>query len=148
VPARLHRARLSPREALLFEAGIKLGGLFHQYLGTPVAPRTAPSLARAIEDAVRLQPYVRAVKVDIRPEAGGRLGKGRFAYRYLTAEMLRVRVSLADGPVRVEAVLAHRPELRYPLMSVERVSPAPATSARRSARRAGRSGRRTSPSGG
>jgi len=43
-----HPARLSRREALLFEAGIKLGGVFHQYLGMPVSPRTAPSISRAI----------------------------------------------------------------------------------------------------
>ncbi len=126
-----HRARLSPREALLFEAGIKLGGIFHQYLGTPVSPRTAGPLARAIEEAVGLQPFVVGVRVDIRPARGGPVGRGRFGYRYLVAEMLEVTVRLADGPVEVEARLEHRPELRYPLMSVTRAG----------ARRAGTPGR-------
>ncbi|MCL5983302.1 MAG: dihydroneopterin aldolase family protein, partial [Candidatus Thermoplasmatota archaeon] len=62
---------LSVRERLMFEAGIKLGGIFHQYLGTPITARTAPGLARAIESAVRLQPYVVGTRVRIRPEAGG-----------------------------------------------------------------------------
>jgi hypothetical protein len=31
-----HAAKLTAREALLFEAGIKLGGVFHQYIGMPV----------------------------------------------------------------------------------------------------------------
>ena len=146
----IHRARLTRREALLFEAGIKLGGLFHQYLGTPVAAATAPSLARVIAQAVRLQPYVTDVRVRIRVRAGGPLGRGRFAYGYLTAEMLEVVVRLKDGPVRVDARLAFRPDLRYPLMNVLRATPeAPrrprATSARRSGRTAGRSARRTSP---
>ncbi len=114
----IHRARLTPREALLFEAGIKLGGVFHQYLGTPVSPRTAGPLARAIELALGLQPFVREARVAIRPERGGPVGEGKFAYRYLTAEMLEVRVRLVDGPLEVEAKLAHRPDLRYPLMSV------------------------------
>jgi len=116
-----HTARLSRREAVLFEAGIKLGGVFHQYLGIPVTHRTAPALARAIEDAVGLQPFVRSVHVRIDPGAGGRTGRGRFAYHYLTAEMLDVRVELEDGPLRVVARLRHRPELRYPLISVERL---------------------------
>lgn len=113
--------RLSRRETLLFEAGIKLGGAFHQYLGIPVSERTADSLARAIEAAVGLQPFVRRVTVDIHPKRGGPLGRGRFAYRYLTPEMLDVRVQLVDGPTEVEAQLRHRPDLRYPLMKVVRM---------------------------
>ena len=120
-PRRIHRAPLTPREALLFEAGVKLGGVFHQYLGTPVAPRTAAALARTIEGAVGLQPFVRDVRVRIRPERGGPVGRGRFGYRYLTAEMLEVRVRLVDGPVEVVARLVHRADLNYPLMSVDRV---------------------------
>ncbi|HXQ78758.1 MAG TPA: dihydroneopterin aldolase family protein [Thermoplasmata archaeon] len=113
--------RLSRRETLLFEAGIKLGGVFHQYLGIPVSNRTAGSLSRAIEAAVGLQPFVRRVTVHIQPDRGGPLGRGRFAYRYLTPEMLDVRVRLVDGPTGVEARLQHRPDLRYPLMKVVRM---------------------------
>ena len=151
-------ARLTARETLLFEAGIKLGGIFHQYLGIPVTGATAGPLARAIEAAVRLQPYVRSVRVAIRPSRGPPLGRGRFRYRYLTPEMLRVTVGLAARGVRVEARLAHRADLRYPLMHVVAVrdarararagaGPAP-RSARRGGRRRGRSRRRTSPSAG
>jgi len=112
--------RLTTRETLLFEAGIKLGGVFHQYLGIPVGPRTAPALARTIEAAVRLQPYVRDVRVRVTPGRGPPLGRGRFAYRYLTPEMLDVTVRLEHRGVRVEARLRHRPDLRYPLMDVVR----------------------------
>jgi len=112
---------LSSRERLLFEAGIKLGGVFHQYLGIPVSSRTSASLARAIEAAVGLQPFVRRVRVQIRPERGGPIGRGRFGYRYLIPEMLDVSVELVDGTTAVEANLRHRPDLRYPLMKVVRV---------------------------
>jgi dihydroneopterin aldolase len=124
--APIHRADLSRREALLFEAGVKLGGVFHQYLGIPVTPRTAPGVARTIERAVALQPYVVRVRVRIDPARGGPVGSGKFAYRYLTAEMLDVRVRLRDGPEEVEARLAHRADLRYPLMSVTRARRSPA----------------------
>jgi len=128
------RAALSRRETLLFEAGIKLGGVFHQYLGIPVSARTAESLARAIEAAVGLQPYVERVSVRIRPERGGPLGRGRYAYRYLVPEMLDVSVVLAHGSMQVEANLHHREDLRYPLMRVVRVA---ATGARRDPPRRG-----------
>jgi hypothetical protein len=124
MPASIHRAALTAREALLFEAGIKLGGLFHQYLGVPVTARTAPGLARTIERAVGLQPFVVEVRVRIDPRRGGPLGQGRFAYHYLTAEMLEVRLRLADQGIEVEGRLAHRVDLRYPLMSIAAIRPA------------------------
>ena len=153
----IHGGGVSRREALLFEAGIKLGGVFHQYLGIPLTGRTAPGLARTIERAVRLQPYVREVRVRIDPSRGGPRGRGRFAYRYLTAEMLDVRVGLVDGPVMVQARLAHRPDLRYPLMRVVKVSGGtrrprrgrrPVRRAKRPARAVGRRARVPSPRGG
>ncbi len=146
---RIHPASLTPHEALLFEAGIKLGGVFHQYLGIPVTPSTAPSVARTIATAIGLQPYVVEAEVRLRPARGGPVGRGRFAYRYLTAEMLDVRVRLADGRTEVVARLAPRADLRYPLMRVERLRRGRGRpAARRSARRRGPSGRRTSPSAG
>lgn len=118
----LHSAALTRREALLFEAGVKLGGVFHQYLGIPVSARTAGGIARTIERAVALQPYVVSVRANVDPSRGGPLGRGRFAYRYLTAEMLDVTVVLRDVAEEVAVRLRHRADLRYPLMSVVRVS--------------------------
>ena len=142
-PARHHRPRLSSREALLFEAGVKLGGVFHQYLGIPVTAATARGLARTIESAVKLQPYVAKVRVKIEPNRGGPAGRGRLAYRYLTAEMLRVDVELRDRSTRVAASLAFRPDLRYPLMRVEAAGVAGPTKPRR--RSAARKSRRSDP---
>ena len=110
-----------------------LGGIFHQFVGIPVSPRTAGALARSIESAVALQPFVESVHVRIEPARGGPVGPGRYGYRYVTGEMIEAQVTLRDGPTRVVARLSYRPDLRYPLMQVETVSgPRPAT-ARRSA---------------
>lgn len=133
----IHRAKLTGREALLFEAGVKLGGVFHQYLGIPVSRSTAPALARAIEAAVRLQPFVRSVKVRLTPARAGPLGRPPFDYAYLTAEMLDVAVVLVDRGEEVRARLAYRTDLRYPLMQVERVA-RPSRRPRSSARSARR----------
>ncbi|MCI4349165.1 MAG: dihydroneopterin aldolase family protein [Thermoplasmata archaeon] len=148
--ARTQGPRLSPREVLLFEAGIKLGGVFHQYLGTPVVARTARGLARTIEAAVGLQPYVRSVRVRIDPDRGGPVGRGRMAYRYLNAEMLTVTVHLAHGNERVTATLIPREDLHYPLMSVASAgaSVGRTRSVSRSKRTARRSARRTGSSAG
>ena len=61
----------SVREEGIFEAGINLGGLFHQYFGTPISHRTALGLARSIERAIALQPFVRQVRVELHPEREG-----------------------------------------------------------------------------
>jgi dihydroneopterin aldolase len=121
----VHQVALTSREALLFEAGIKLGGIFHQYLGIPVSSKTARALARSIEAAVALQPFVEQVRVRIVPAHGGKVGRGRFGYRYVTAEMIDARVTLTDGATRVVARLSYRPDLRYPLMRVESAKTAP-----------------------
>ena len=153
-PRSFHDARLTDREALLFEAGIKLGGVFHQYLGTPVSGATAAGLAGTIARALRLQPFVVRATVTIEVERAGPAGVGAFAYHYLSAEMLRARVVLRQGSTEVTAELAHRSDLRYPLMRVVRVREAAARrhattrGGPRSARTSGRSARRTAPSAG
>ena len=52
-------------ERAAFEAGIKLGGLFHQFVGTPVSLGNVESIEQGIRDAVRAQPFVKVVHVVI-----------------------------------------------------------------------------------
>jgi len=53
-------------ERAAFEAGIKFGALYHQFAGTPVSPRSADSLATAMEAAIENQPF--CTGVDVRPD--------------------------------------------------------------------------------
>jgi len=55
-------------QAACFEAGIKFGSLYHQFAGTPVAPRSIDSLERAIEESIENQPFCESVTVDILEE--------------------------------------------------------------------------------
>lgn len=50
-------------EQAIFEAAIKLGALYHQWVGTPVSRTSAESLEKAIEKSVILQPYVEEISV-------------------------------------------------------------------------------------
>ena len=50
-------------EQALFEAGIKLGALYHQWVGAPVSTSSAEALEVAIEKSVILQPYVEEITV-------------------------------------------------------------------------------------
>ena len=55
----------SNREQAVFEAGIKLGALYHQWVGTPISKRSAASVETAIEKAVILQPFVEEITVTL-----------------------------------------------------------------------------------
>ncbi|HNB04242.1 MAG TPA: dihydroneopterin aldolase family protein, partial [Methanoregulaceae archaeon] len=53
------------RDQAIFEAAIKLGALYHQWVGTPVSPSTASTLESAIQESVSLQPYVADIHVSL-----------------------------------------------------------------------------------
>lgn len=113
--------RCSDRERAAFEAGIKLGALYHQFTGAPVSRASAPAMERAIERSVLVQPFVESVKVRINRKTLKR-GKGRYGYRVLEGRMLDVSVMVRVGAAKVRSRLRHIPELDYPLMYVTGVT--------------------------
>ena len=103
----------TPGEQASFEAGIKLGALYHQWSGTPVSPATAAALGKEIAASVSLQPFMESCEVDIDPEALRR-AVNRFGYAELRGEMFTARVETAVQGARARAEL--RIEDGYPLM--------------------------------
>ncbi len=116
----------SESERAVFEAGIKLGGLFHQFTGTPVSMKNAESIERAIENALRAQPFVRAINVRIdrkllAERCAGGTGEIGDGYTTLTGEMLEVKLSVAYCGKMAVCGMRFVPELEYPLMYVDRI---------------------------
>ena len=111
----------SLRERAVFEAGIKLGTIYHQFVGTPVCAANVDILERAMEDGVRVQPFVRDVRVRIDREAL-RAKRDQFDYQTLTGNMMHVTVVIEIEGVRAAAEMRFREELHYPLMYVTEVS--------------------------
>ncbi len=110
----------SDGERATFEAGIKLGGIYHQYLGTPVAPSTAARLERAIEQATRLQPFVEGIRVRIL-RAPLRRALTEYGYAGLAPEMLWVTLRVRYSGAEAICELRSFPGLAYPLMFVRSV---------------------------
>jgi len=110
----------SERERAVFEAGIKMGTIYHQFVGTPVAAANVEILEKAIEDGVRVQPFVKDVKVQISRDALRRK-KDEFDYQTLTGNMLNVELTIAVGSTVVIAAMDFKDDLRYPLMYVRSV---------------------------
>ncbi len=105
----------SDKERAIFEAGIKLGSIYHQYTGIPVNHSNVEDLERAIEKAVSVQPFVSNVKVHIDREKIGR-NVSSYKYKTLLADMMDVSVVIDYGNSVIEGEMTFIPEMEYPLM--------------------------------
>ncbi len=102
---------VSDRERAAFECGIKLGSAFHQFVGTPVSARSKKSLEKAIEEAVKNQPFVESVKVKIKYSGRG--------YVSLEGRMLDVSAVVRFKSARCKCRLKYIKG--YPMMYIEEV---------------------------
>jgi len=106
-------------ETACFEAGIKFGSLYHQFAGTPVSPESAPSLARAMEEAIENQPHCEAVSVAVLTDELADATGNAADYTELTGRFLDVEIVVDYEGVVVETSMAM--EDGYPLMEVNAV---------------------------
>jgi hypothetical protein len=104
---------VTDRERAAFEAGIKLGALYHQWVGTPVSRATAESLERAIEQSVGLQPAVERVKVTLDRDL---MSPNVFGYSEIAGLMYDVELITRVGKARCTATLSRSED--YPLMTL------------------------------
>lgn len=108
----------SDREHALFELGIKLGALYHQYIGAPINMETLSSLEHAIERSVSAQPYVSSAKVSIdRNMVEEKLNE--FGYCELEGRMLDVRIEVQYGSAKVMGRIRYDKKRDYPMMFIE-----------------------------
>lgn len=112
---------VNDRDRAVFEAGIKLGALYHQFVGTPISVDTVDNLARTIEDSVVLQPYVRSISVSIDREIVEKRQNPRYKYCELEGRMLHVSLQVRYKNTIVYAELAYDEENSYPMMSVKKI---------------------------
>ena len=108
------------RERVVFEAGIKLGTIYHQFVGTPLSSTSVESLEKAIQDGVRVQPFVKDVKVHISRDALRRKSD-EYDYQTLTGPMMEVNLTVKMEGVTVVAEMRYIEELHYPLMYVRSI---------------------------
>ncbi|HOP67373.1 MAG TPA: dihydroneopterin aldolase family protein [Methanoregulaceae archaeon] len=104
---------VSDREQAIFEAAVKLGALYHQWVGTPISPATAHLVEKAIEGSVKLQPYVEEVSVHLDREL---MSPNVFGYSELKGLMFHVDIVTRVGGASCHARLCRRGE--YPLMEI------------------------------
>ncbi len=102
------------RERAIFEAGIKLGAIFHQYIGTPVNKDNVNTVKKAMEDSTKIQPFVENIDVNINID-----NNSSFNYLSLNCKMLDVKLTIKYNDQEVKARMRYIEELNYPLMYLE-----------------------------
>jgi len=115
--------KVTERERAVFEGGIALAALYHQFIGTPISKAdrgTVETLEKAMEQSAKLQPYREDVKVKINIKAMREAG-GRYGYETLRGELLDITVKTKYGRAEATLRLRHIPELNYPLMYIEQI---------------------------
>lgn len=103
----------SDREKAIFEAGIKLGALYHQWVGTPITRKSAASVESAIEQAVILQPFVEEITVRLDRNL---MTENLYGYSELSGLMFEVDIMTRVGFAYCRVRLS--PLNGYPLMQV------------------------------
>lgn len=104
---------VTDREQAIFEAAIKLGALYHQWVGTPISRGSAASVETAIEKAVILQPFVEEITVRL---DRNKMTANLFGYSELSGMMFDAEIVTRVGFAYCRARLA--PHDGYPLMRI------------------------------
>jgi hypothetical protein len=117
----LVQEKITDRDNALFEAGIKLGALYHQFTGSPVNLDTVSSLEHAIQESISVQPYVKEISVKINRDMLKSKLNSEFGYYELQGPMLKVKITVKYGSANVKVGMEYNPELNYPLMKIEEI---------------------------
>ena len=109
---------LTDRERAIFEGGISMGSLFHQFVGTPVSIETVESLEKAICESILLQPAVEEVCVRLNRNLIEK-NSGQMGYTSLTGDMLHVRLITKINEKIIRTCISYDENLKYPIMYIE-----------------------------
>ena len=104
---------ISDRDKALFEAGIKLGALYHQWVGTPVSRHSAASLETAIQEAHVQQPFVESISVTLNRDL---MNPNMFGYSEVSGQMFSVLLKTKVNKARCTVQLSL--EDNYPMMKI------------------------------
>ena len=114
------RFSCSERERAVFEAGIKLATVYHQFVGTPVNLDSVKELEDTIARSIEVQPYVESATISIDRSFFTKDGD-TYSYVSLTGDMIDAIVIISLGATKVTAEMRFDKELNYPLMFVSKI---------------------------
>jgi hypothetical protein len=115
---------ISDRERACFEAGIKLGALYHILSGIPVSKseKVLNSVEKGIEAAISCQPYVKSVKIKLNRNKIIGNKSTEFDYDEISGKIISAELFLEYESINVLAKVDWIEKLQYPLMYIEKIS--------------------------
>lgn len=111
-------SKTTERDRAVFEAGIAIGTLVHQFTGIPVRSlEDLEIIKKAIERSLLAQPFREEVKVELNIELPQ--SNSPYAYTTIKTRNIDARIIIKYGRCRVTARLRYIPELDYNLGYIE-----------------------------
>lgn len=116
--AKFFSNKTNERDRAVFEAGIAIGTLVHQFTGIPVKNKEDLQIIKeAIRRALLAQPYREDVSIDIKLDLP--IGDSPYSYTTIKSRHLDARIIVKYGKYRVTARLRYIKELDYTLGYIE-----------------------------
>jgi len=115
------RIEITDQDQALFEAGIKLGALYHQFIGSPLTASAISALEKAIEESIRVQPFVEEITVRIDEKKVLNELNETFRYTELKGHMLNVKITVRVNKTFAFVSLKYDESLKYPLMKIDKI---------------------------
>lgn len=113
--------KTSDRDRAVFEAGIAIGTLIHQFTGIPIRRIEDVELVEeVIKRSLLSQPFREEVEVKVNIEKTDRVEP--YNYTTLKSRHIDARIRVKYGKYRVTARLKYIPELDYTLGYIEDIS--------------------------
>lgn len=112
---------ITDQDQALFEAGIKLGALYHQFIGSPLSVSGISAMEKAIEESIRVQPFVEEITVQIDEKKVASDLNETFRYTELKGSMLNVKITVQVNKTLAFVSLKYDNSLKYPLMKIDKI---------------------------
>jgi len=114
---------ITDRERASFEAGIKLGALYHILCGIPISSNedVIKSVENGIEAAISCQPYVKSVKLNLNREKIIGDKSAEFDYDDITGRIIHAELVIEYKTTKVLAKIDWIEDMQFPLMYIEKI---------------------------
>ena len=114
---------LTDRERGCFEAGIKLGALYHILSGIPISSdeKIIKDIEKGIEAAISCQPYVKSIRLNLDREKIIGDKSTEFDYDEISGKIIRAELCIEYENIEIIAKIDWIEDLQYPLMYVEKI---------------------------
>ncbi len=114
---------ITERERACFEAGIKLGALYHILCGIPISrdQKVISSIEKGIEASLKCQPFIKKVEVNLDRDNIKGEKSNEFDYDEITGKIIRAKVIVQFEQVEITARIDWVKDLEYPLMFIEKI---------------------------